>query len=214
MRKFHWVAVSWLGLCALAGPAQAQVDTMSLNFGKVEFEYRAARTGGVPFALDLVVGEQGSADLRLGSGQSLRFRQGQFHPVEPLAQSWLGFEVGGRMGALGQLMIGIDQSGTAASAGGGPHVRILDGSTGEVAAAHAGGAHVLMGDGSVRFITDSVETTLQGAPASLFNRPGPGEPLEARLPTPQPGQTIELLLKIWDDRGASTQMPVRISRAQ
>lgn len=212
MSRYFWCAVSWLGMCALAGQAQAQVDTLSLNFGKIEYEYRADRAGGIPFALDLVVGENGSAELRLAAGQSLRFQHGQFHPVEPLAQSWLGFEVGGRMGASGQLLVGIDQSGSAA--GGGPQIRVIDGSNGQAASAHSGGVHVLMGDGSVRFITDSVDTTLQGAPASLFNRPGPGEPLEARLPTPQAGQTIELVLKIWDDRGASTQMPVRISAAR
>ena len=55
---------------------------------------------------------------------------------------------------------------------------------------------------------------LHGAPASLFNQPRPGEALEARLPTPAPGQMIELVLKIWDDRGASSELPVRIRRAR
>ncbi|MCB1636346.1 MAG: hypothetical protein KDI51_17295 [Xanthomonadales bacterium] len=196
-----------------SAPVQAQVDQITLNFGQIRYDYVAARPGALPFSLDLVVGEQGSLALNAARGQTLRFQSGQFFPVDPLAQSWLNFELADRMGPLGQLSVAIDQRGSS-SAGGSPHIRVFDGQTGQSAGTHAGGANFLLADGSVRLLGQSADVTLRGAPASLFNQPGPGEPLEAHLPTPAPGQTIELMLKIWDDRGASTQLPVRISGAR
>ncbi len=208
MRMKMLLVASWLGLWALAGPAEAQVEQLSLNFSKIEFDYRPAQSGDLPLALDVVVGHQGSATLRFAPGQQLNFQQAQFHPAQP-AQAWLGFELRERGSAQGQLLVGVDQEIDSAGPGGGPHVKILD--VNGIQSLHSGGANVALGDGSVRFIRDSVDIHLYGAPASLFNQPGPGEPLVARLPSPAPGQTIELVLKVWDDRGASTALPVRIS---
>ena len=199
----------------LAGTAQAQVDTLTLNYTKVEWTYSAAQTGALPFALEVVMGEDGSVALLPISGHNVTLKRGQFYPTDPVPQSWLSFELAGPRGQppAGVLDIVVDQSAdqTPAGPGGGPHIKIFDGSNGS-ASVHTGSAHVLFGDGSVRFIRDSPEVRLSGAPAALFNNPGPGQPLEAHLPTPAPGQTIELKLKIMDDRGASMMLPVKISR--
>lgn len=200
---------SLLALAAALGSTEAlaQVDSFSLNFGKIEYEYRSARTGGLPFAIDLVLGEQGSVALRPNIAHNLTFKRGQFFPADPLPQAWLGFELSHmRTGRIGDLSVMLDQRG----GGGGPHVKVFNGNEASGASAHTGGVQILMSDGSVRFIRDSIDVTLRGEPASLFNQPGPGEPLEARLPTPAPGQTLMLTLRITDDRGARTQIPVRI----
>ena len=211
MRAFQVLAVlslSWL----VGSAAQAQVDTMSLNFGKIEFEYRSERTGVVPLGLDLALGEEGSLRVYTRDDHSVQMQYAQF-PAEPLPQAWLDFAVRGRDGLAGHLLTVIDQQQADAQVGGaGPHVRVIDARDGG-SAVHTGGVNASFQDGSVRFIRDSVDVALHGAPASLFNQPRPGEALEARLPTPAPGQTIELVLKIWDDRGASSEVPVRVSRA-
>jgi prepilin-type processing-associated H-X9-DG protein len=203
-----------VGSC-LAGVAQAQVDNFSLNFSKIEYSYHASRTGALPFSLDLVLGEEGSVALRPIGGHNLTFKRGQFYPG-PVPQSWLGFEMAGPRDSagLGVLDVLIDQSSDAAAGTPlpGPHVKVFNGSDGGVGAVYTGGANFAFGDGSVKFIRDSIDVRLWGAPAHLFNTPGPGEPLEARLPEPAPGQTIELQLKVMDDRGASMMLPVRISR--
>lgn len=199
----------------LAGAAHAQVDTLSLNYTKAEWTYRAAQTGALPFSLELVVGEEGSVAVLPTHGHNLSFKRGQFFPADPLPQSWLSFELDGPRGQTGAgvLDIVVDQSAdqTRAGATGGPHIKVFDASNGSTSV-RAGGANFLFGDGSVRFIRDSIDVRLWGSPAALFNNPGPGEPLEAHLPTPAPGQTIALELKIMDDRGASTMLPVKISR--
>jgi hypothetical protein len=50
---------------------------------------------------------------------------------------------------------------------------------------------------------------LVGRPAALFNTPGPGEPLVARLPTPAPGETLDLVLEVHTSE-AGTLIPVKI----
>jgi hypothetical protein len=201
-----------LATTCLASAAHAQSDSFSLNFSKIEYNYDAIRTGGLPFELELVHGEEGSVTLRPVGSHNLTLKRGLFYPADPLPQSWLGFEMAEKRGQIaGVLNIGIDQSTDQSGTGPGaePHIRILDGGNGAV---QTGSTSVLMGDGSVRFIRNSPDVRLWGAPAALFNDPGPGEPLEARLPTPAPGQTIELQLKVMDDQGASMMLPVRISR--
>lgn len=192
-----------------SGEVMAQVDSFSLNFSKIQYEYRSARTGGLPFALEVVAGENGHVALRTDFAHNLTFKRGQFDPADPLPQAWLGFELShlraGRLGALGVM---LDQGGS----GGGPHVRVLDGHRMGGASVHAGGVQFALADGSVRFVRDAADVSLHGEPASLFNRPGPGEPLEARLPTPAPGQTLSLILRIRDDRGGRTELPVVIRR--
>jgi prepilin-type processing-associated H-X9-DG protein len=190
---------------------QAQTDHFSLNFEEIVVDYHSARPGALPFALDLVHGEHGAIRLRPISTHNLTFKRGQFYPADPQPESWLFFDMqASRGGAVGLLAIGIDQS--AGTAGGGPHVRVFDGVAGGASTVHIGGAHVLMGDGSVRFINHSVDVSLCGEPKELFNSPGPGEPLEARLPTPAVRQTIELKLTVSDNHGASMTLPVRIRR--
>lgn len=192
---------------------QAQVDSLSLNFGKIDYEYRNTRTGALPFALDIVVGNEGSVALRPNAAHDFSFKRGTFHTAEALPQAWLGFDFEHRGGRrVGLLDVGIDQSASGSSAGGGPHIKIFDGTTRSGASVHTGGVQMSLGDGSVHFIRDSVDVTLRGSPAQYFNRPGPGEPLEAYLPTPAEGETIELRLSVSDDRGARTLLPVRIAR--
>ncbi len=191
--------------------AQAQMDSFSLNFEEIKIEYHSTQTGSLPFALDLVHGEDGAVRLRPIGTHNLTFKRGQFFPADPLPESWLYFDMDStRNGMAGQLAVGIDQS--AGAAGGGPHVKVFDGRGGSSAGVHAGGAQVLMGDGSVRFVRDSVNVQLRGEPTALFNQPGPGEPLVAQLPTPAVGQTIRLKLVVTDNHGASTSLPVQISR--
>lgn len=212
---------SVLAVAAALGSTEAlaQFDTMSLNFGKVEFEYRNARPGGAPFAVEVLAGERGGVMLRPYAAHNLTFKRGQFYPADSLPQSWLGFDLEhARGGVVGDLSMVIDQSeadsgtGPGVGPGGGPHIRVFSGSAGVGASTHGGGAMFSFGDGSVRFVRDSVDVTLRGEPASLFNRPGAGEPLEARLPVPQPGQTLKLTLRVTDDRGAQTRIPIVIQR--
>ena len=202
----------------LAGAAHAQVDSFSLSHTKVEWTYSNARTGPLPFALELVHGTEGSVALLPVRSHNVTLKRGQFYPADPLPQSWLSFELTGpRDQAVGALDMVIDQTGseTGSGLGGGPHIQIFKASNGSSSVrSGGGGANVAFADGSVKFIRNSPGVRLWGAPAALFNNPGPGEPLEARLPTPAPGQTIELELKVMDDRGASMMLPVRISRPQ
>ena len=53
---------------------------------------------------------------------------------------------------------------------------------------------------------------LVGRPAALFNTPGPGEPLMARLPTPDPGEALDVVLEVhaMPSSEAGTLIPVRI----
>jgi hypothetical protein len=53
---------------------------------------------------------------------------------------------------------------------------------------------------------------LVGRPAALFNTPGPGEPLVARLPTPALGEALDLVLEVHavPSSEAGTLIPVRI----
>jgi hypothetical protein len=53
---------------------------------------------------------------------------------------------------------------------------------------------------------------LVGRPAALFNTPGPGEPLVARLPAPAPGEALDLVLEVHavPSSEAGTLIPVRI----
>jgi hypothetical protein len=193
--------------------ALAQVDSFSLNFEKIRYEYRNSHTGGVPFALDIVVGDAGEVSLRPYSTHNLTFKRGQFYPADPLPATWLGFDLErSRGGRSGELSILIDQS--DAGTGGGPQVKVFDGTRSAGASVHTGGVQVLLGDGSVRFVRDSLDVTLRGEPAAMFNRPGPGEPLEAYLPVPQSGQTLSLTLRVMDDRGARTEIPVQIQRSR
>lgn len=211
MFRFPFRRVLLLIAMCFGANAQAQVDSFSLNFEEIKVEYHSANAGALPFALDLVHGEDGSISLRPIGAHNLTFKRGQFYLADPLPESWLFFDMdSSRQGRVGQLAIGVEQS--TGSAGGGPHVKVFDGRVGSAPSVLAGGANVLMGDGSVRFIRDSVNVLLRGEPEALFNQPGPGEPLEARLPTPAVGQTIELNLVISDNLGASSTLPVRIRR--
>jgi prepilin-type processing-associated H-X9-DG protein len=195
----------------IGADAHAQADQFSLNFTEIKIEYRAARPGALPLMLDLVHGEQGQITVRSASAHDITLKRGSFFPADPLPEAWLFFDLSTDRGGTGALTLGIDQSaGTAGS--GGPQVKVFDGSGTRGASLHVGGAQVLMGDGSVRFMRDARDVRLRGEPAALFNQPGPGEALEARLPTPAVGQTIELTLIVSDDRGASMRMPVRIAR--
>ena len=208
MRITSILHVLFFVAAGVAGHAKAQVDYFSMHFEEIKFEYANARSGPVPFRLDLVLGEDGTVDILPFRGHDLVFDAAQFHSADPQPESWLHFEMeSSRPGARGLLSIGID---LFRSRGGGPHIEVLDGSSTSGRSAHVGGAHFLLADGSVRFANDSAAVRLSGAPAALFNRPAPGEPLEATLPTPAPGQTIELNLSVWDDRGARMTMPVRI----
>jgi len=209
----HMLVFRTLALAAacMAAEARAQTDQFSLNFQKVTFDYRNAQTGALPFALDLVHGEQGEITVRSASAHDITLKRGSFFAADPLPEAWLFFDVKTARGGPGVLTLGIDQS-TASSIGGGPQVKVLSGDASQGTALHVGGVQVLMGDGSVRFVRDAIDVRLSGKPAELFNRPGPGEPLEARLPTPAVGQTIELVLIVADDRGTSMRLPVRIAR--
>ncbi len=212
MRFTRFARSILLAATCLVGAAHAQTDSFSLNFGKIEYSYDASRTGGLPFELELVHGKEGSVALLPAGSHNVELKRGVFFPADPLPQSWLSFEMVAPRGLIaGVLNIGIDQSTdqSGTTVGAGPRIQIFNGSNGAV---QTGGTQVLMGDGSVRFVRNSPDVRLWGAPAALFNNPGPGEPLEAFLPTPAPGQTIELQLKVMDDQGASMMLPVRISR--
>jgi len=211
MRHIPFLRTLVIAAACIGAEAQAQTDQFSLNFEKIRFEYRNAQTGALPFALDLVHGEQGEITVRSASAHDITLKRGSFFPADPLPESWLFFNVGTVRGGPGLLTLGIDQS-TSASVGGGPQVKVLSGDSAQGTALTMSGMQVLMGDGSVRFLRDDARVRLSGQPAALFNRPGTGQPLEARLPTPAVGQVIELMLIVADDRGASMRLPVRISR--
>jgi prepilin-type processing-associated H-X9-DG protein len=206
IRCFILIAAAFAGT-----EASAQVDQMSFNFGEITAEYRAARTGAVPFALDFTAGESGSIAIRPFGGHGLTFKRGVFAHPDPLPEAWLYFDLQRtRTRSAGLLAVGILQGPGGTQEG--PHVRVFDSPSSGGSGVHAGGANFAMADGSVRFMRDSSDVRLYGQPAELFNQPRRGEPLEARLPTPEPGQVIDLLLTIGDDRGARMDMPVRISR--
>lgn len=190
--------------------AHAQVDSFSLNFGEIRLDHQAVRPGGVPFALDIVHGENSSVSLRPIGIHHVTLKRGVIHPADPAPQSVLFFETkDARGGTAGLLTLDVDQS---SGSSGSVHFAFMDGSVRGVPSLHVGGVNVLLGDGSVRFLSNSADVRLSGEPAELFNQPGPGEPLEAILPVPAPGQTIQLTLKVMDDRGESMSMPVRIAR--
>ncbi|MGQ0799639.1 MAG: H-X9-DG-CTERM domain-containing protein [Pseudomarimonas sp.] len=211
MRYLTIIRTSVLAAACLAADAQAQTDQFSLNFEKIRFEYHNAHTGALPFALDLVHGDRGEVTVRSASAHDITLKRGSFFAADPLPEAWLFFDVGTVRGGPGVLTLGMDQS-AAGTAGGGPQVKVFAGSSSQGASLHVSGTQVLMGDGSVRFLRDAIDVRLSGQPSALFNQPRAGEALEARLPTPAIGQTINLLLIVSDDRGASMRLPVRITR--
>ena len=95
------------------------------------------------------------------------------------------------------------QSGVPAGRGGGGNIIVFD-----IVDSVAGSAAAVL---ELRFEAKPGEQ-LVGRPAALFNTPGSGEPLVARLPMPAPGEALDLVLEVHavPSSEAGTLIPVRI----
>jgi hypothetical protein len=206
--------------------AQVPIHRMSLNFTQIQIEYTPKRDA-VPFGIDLTLHADGllSGQLsRLWKATDVTLKRGIVGQVGEDARVVLtgtvAVDAPGGGAALGRLVVDLSGALSDASRAGDAVTFALPPWT-KPAADEADDLGALMTfvmpDGAaelaqfhLRFEARPGEQ-LVGRPAALFNTPGPGEPLIARLPQLAPGEALDLVLVITNTGGSGgTLIPIRV----
>jgi hypothetical protein len=197
--------------CALAqaGP----IESYSLNFENIRFDYAPAKDERIPFGIDLTIQADGSVDAVFPGTikhSDVTLKRGVVGASAPgtatfldfsIEQSLPQFQVLGRLGIETRGSAGIDLDIQDAS-------RLSYVADADALVMHMSGED--FGDRIVLVFQAGPDTRLTGIPAAVFGPPGTGKTLSAVLLAPPAGREIEMVLEVRDQLGSGIQVPIRI----
>lgn len=183
MRHVRRSTIAALGLLASTAIAQAMpMESLSLNFTKITFVYREQKPdAGLPFHLELTRTPAGGVEAiaKMHKATDVTLKRGVIGSASMPGS--LELAVQSRTPAGDVDGDGLADIITGAGAGGGPHVKALDGTTDSGQRT----SHLALSLPPGELPAAGFELRFQpldgarvsGFPAHLFNRPAPGEPL-------------------------------------
>jgi hypothetical protein len=187
------------------------IESLSLNFERVAFDYVPMSDAALPFGLEITIHGDDRVELRLpgvAGASDVTLKRGIVGAAS--ADDHLEFSYRSRplqSPEIGRLGMHVIDAGRI-------DVEVLD--------AVASGAPV--GSDTLRFqlqrrdLGDRIELTfvgregqiLTGSPAAVFGPRGTGKTIAAVLLAPPAGSEIELMLRVTDQHGGGTLIPIKI----
>jgi hypothetical protein len=211
--RLNSLAIALVALipCALAhaGP----IESYSLNFENIRFEYAPAMDDRIPFGIDVTIRANGSVEAVFPGTikhSDITLKRGVVGASTPGAATYLDFSfeqslpqfrVLGRLGLQTRGSAGIDLDIQDAS-------RLSHARDADALVMHMDAAD--FGDRVVLEFEAGPNTRLSGSPAAVFSSSGTGKTLSAILLAPPAGDEIEMVLEVRDQLGSAIQVPIRI----
>lgn len=195
-------------LLAVGAQADVPVEDFSFNFEQIRLDYRPA-SAGVPFAIDLVINADGSADGTLvGTHQAadVTLKRGVIASATPVGSLFELDYVDANRQALGRMAISSVNAGDFSF-----EVLTADRSNPDGTDSFAFHLDTApLGEHIKLQFRGSEDAWLSGSPAEIFGASGTGKTLAAAIPVPAQGQALELTVEVQDRSGPAVRIPITV----